>query len=124
MPWGWCDRVGRIASGHRVGRNASGHNSVMKYVIHAERIDPAGARLVVVPTTDGAYDGPIELSDDASERLKRPLSGVVQSLGPAVSDQFMVGDRVMFGRYAGTEVDLDGGTVLVLLESDIIGILR
>lgn len=96
----------------------------MIYQIDAEKIDPAGSRLVVVPTTDGVYDGPIELSDDAEDRMKRPLAGVIQAIGPSVSQQFAVGDRVMFGRYAGTEVELVGGLVLVLQESDIIGVLR
>lgn len=62
----------------------------------------------------------------------KPQEGVVTAVGEGrvlpqsgrvVPLVVRVGDRVLFGRYAGTEIDLDGDKILVLLESDVMVVL-
>jgi chaperonin GroES len=72
--------------------------------------------------------GGIIIPDSAKEK---PLEGVVVAVGPGfVRDngsrrELLVkkGDRVLFGRYDGTEVKIDGQEHLILREQDLLGIL-
>lgn len=73
--------------------------------------------------------GGIIIPDTAKEK---PIQGEVLAVGPGARDDagklialdVKVGDTVLFGKWAGTEVKLDGEEVLVLKESDIIGIIE
>lgn len=73
--------------------------------------------------------GGIIIPDTAKEK---PIQGEVLAVGPGARDDsgrtmpmdVKVGDIVLFGKWAGTEVKLDGEEVLVLKESDIIGIVE
>ncbi len=73
--------------------------------------------------------GGIIIPDTAKEK---PVQGEVIAVGPGARDDagrlvpmdVKVGDAVLFGKWAGTEVKLDGEEVLVLKESDIIGIVE
>jgi chaperonin GroES len=63
------------------------------------------------------------IPDTAKEK---PLKGVVVAAGTGKKDEPMtvkVGDNVLFGQYAGTEIKLDGNTFLIMRESDIYGII-
>ena len=72
--------------------------------------------------------GGIIIPDTAKEK---PVQGEVLAVGPGARDDsgrivpldVRVGDVVLFGKWGGTEVKLDGEDVLVLKESDIIGIV-
>lgn len=72
--------------------------------------------------------GGIIIPDTAKEK---PAKGEVLAVGPGARDdsgrmvpmEVRVGDLVLFGKWGGTEVKLDGEEVLVLKESDIIGII-
>lgn len=72
--------------------------------------------------------GGIIIPDTAKEK---PVQGEVLAVGPGARDEsgrvqpldVRVGDIVLFGKWGGTEVKLDGEEVLVLKESDIIGIV-
>lgn len=72
--------------------------------------------------------GGIIIPDTAKEK---PVQGEVLAVGPGSRDDrgntipmdVKVGDIVLFGKWGGTEVKLDGEDVLVLKESDIIGIV-
>lgn len=63
---------------------------------------------------------------------EKPAEGIVRAIGNGrVSDKgdmtplsVQVGDRVLFGKYAGTEVKLDGEERLILREDDILGIIE
>ena len=63
---------------------------------------------------------------------EKPAEGVVRAIGNGrVSDKgemtplsVQVGDRVLFGKYAGTEVKIDGEERLILREDDILGIIE
>ncbi len=94
------------------------------------RIEPLGDK-VVVKRTDAAEktSGGIVLPEGAQEK---PLQGKVLAVGagklvPNGSRQRMQvaeGDRILFSRYAGTEIDVDGEEVLILAEADILAIVE
>jgi chaperonin GroES len=73
--------------------------------------------------------GGIIIPDTAKEK---PVQGEVLAVGPGARDEsgrvnpldVRVGDIVLFGKWGGTEVKLDGQDVLVLKEADIIGIVE
>ncbi len=56
---------------------------------------------------------------------EKPLSGIVRAISPKVEEKGLVklGDKVVFGKYAGTELTLDGKTYLVMNLDDILGVL-
>ncbi|MBL8586829.1 MAG: co-chaperone GroES [Xanthobacteraceae bacterium] len=72
--------------------------------------------------------GGIIIPDSAKEK---PQQGEVISVGPGGRDEsgklipidVQVGDRVLFGKWSGTEVKLDGVDYLIMKESDIMGVL-
>ncbi|ASS47667.1 MAG: co-chaperone GroES [Candidatus Fluviicola riflensis] len=78
-------------------------------------IEPAPAEQV---TASG-----IIIPDTAKEK---PLRGKVIAAGNGKKDEPMtvkVGDTVMYGQYAGTEIKLDGTTYMIMKESDVYGII-
>ena len=72
--------------------------------------------------------GGIIIPDNAKEK---PSEGVIESIGPGARDEsgkivaldVKAGDRVLFGKWSGTEVKLDGKDLLIMKESDIMGII-
>lgn len=60
----------------------------------------------------------IIIPDNAKEK---PLEGVVQAIGNEVKE-VKVGDKVVFGKYSGTEVKIDGKEYLILKLEDVLGI--
>src|SRR6202030_619665 len=72
--------------------------------------------------------GGIIIPDTAKEK---PSQGEVTAVGPGGRDEagklipidIKVGDRVLFGKWSGTEVKLDGDELLIMKESDIMGII-
>ncbi len=72
--------------------------------------------------------GGIIIPDSAKEK---PQQGEVIAVGPGGRDEsgklippdVQVGDRVLFGKWSGTEVKLDGVEFLIMKESDIMGVL-
>ena len=73
--------------------------------------------------------GGIIIPDTAKEK---PLEGKVIAVGEGkrlddgsrIAMEVKVGDRVLFGKYAGTEIKVDGEDHMILKESDILGILE
>jgi chaperonin GroES len=64
----------------------------------------------------------IIIPDTAKEK---PLRGTVVAAGSGKKDEPMsvkVGDSILYGQYAGTEIKIDGNTFLIMRESDIYGI--
>lgn len=72
--------------------------------------------------------GGVIIPDTAKEK---PMQGEILAVGPGALDNegnriamaVKVGDRVLFGKYAGTEVTMDGEEFLILNEADIMGVL-
>jgi chaperonin GroES len=73
--------------------------------------------------------GGIIIPDTAKEK---PAEGEVIAIGPGGRDEagklipidLKVGDRVLFGKWSGTEVKIDGEDLLIMKESDILGIIE
>ena len=72
--------------------------------------------------------GGIIIPDTAKEK---PQEGEVVSVGPGARDEsgkvvpldVKAGDRVLFGKWSGTEVKIDGQDLLIMKESDILGVI-
>ena len=73
--------------------------------------------------------GGVIIPDTAKEK---PMQGEVLAVGPGARDEdgkriamdVKVGDTVLFGKWSGTEVKLDGEEVVIMKESDIMGIIE
>lgn len=86
---------------------------------------------VVVRRVDGEEktSGGIIIPDTAQEK---PSEGIIVSVGPGVRDDdgkhvaldVNNGDRVLFGKWSGTEVKVDGEDLLIMKESDIMGVVE
>lgn len=94
------------------------------------RIEPLGDKVVVKRTeAEETTAGGIVLPDAAREK---PQQGRVLSVGSGrmLEDgsrsilQINEGDRVLFSSYAGTEIEIDGGKLLIMGESDILAVLE
>ena len=96
----------------------------------AFNLKPLGSRVVVEPIEqeDITASG-IVLPETAKEK---PQRGKVLSVGPGDRDEagkriqmdVAVGDTVLFAKYAGTEIKLDGKKLLILRESDLLAIVE
>jgi|TARA_B100000029_G_scaffold404958_1_gene405107 chaperonin GroES len=73
--------------------------------------------------------GGIIIPDTAKEK---PMEGEVVAVGPGARDDagklveltVKAGDRILFGKWSGTEVRIDGEDLLIMKESDILGIIE
>jgi chaperonin GroES len=84
-------------------------------------LKPLGDRVVIEPIEqDSMTAGGIVLPDTAKEK---PQQGTVLAIGPDVEAELAKGDRVMYAKYAGTEVKTDGKEVIILSEDDILAIV-
>ncbi len=91
----------------------------------ALKLKPLGSRLVVEPIEqEEKTAGGIVLPETAKEK---PQQGNVLAVGPGDRDEngkriamdCSVGDKVLFAKYSGTEIKMDGKKLLILRESDI-----
>lgn len=67
--------------------------------------------------------GGIIIPDSAKEK---PLRGEIVAVGNGTKDEEMVvkpGDTVLYGKYAGTELELDGEKYLIMRQSDVLAVL-
>ena len=87
-------------------------------------IKPLADRVLVLPApAEEKTIGGIIIPDSAKEK---PLKGEVIAIGNGTKDEEMVvkpGDTVLYGKYAGTEIELDGEKYLIMRQSDILAIL-
>ncbi len=87
-------------------------------------IKPLADRVLVKPAAaeEKTVSG-IIIPDTAKEK---PLKGEVVAVGKGTKDEEMVvkeGDKVLYGKYAGTEIEIDGVQYLIMRQSDILGII-
>ena len=87
-------------------------------------IKPLADRVLVVPApAEEKTIGGIIIPDTAKEK---PLKGEVVAVGNGTKDEEMivkVGDTVLYGKYAGTEVEFEGVKYLIMRQSDVLAIL-
>ena len=79
--------------------------------------------LVVPAPAEEKTIGGIIIPDTAKEK---PLKGEVVAVGNGTKDEEMVvkvGDTVLYGKYAGTELELEGNKYLIMRQSDILAIV-
>jgi chaperonin GroES len=93
------------------------------------KLKPLGDRVVVKPAAaEEKTAGGIILPDTVKEK---PVEGTVVAAGPgkvaddgkAIKMEVKVGDKVLYGKYSGTEVTINGEEYLIMRESDIFGII-
>ncbi|MCS7010764.1 MAG: co-chaperone GroES [Anaerolineales bacterium] len=96
----------------------------------ALNLKPLGSRVIVEPIEqEEVTAGGIVLPETAKEK---PQQGKVLAVGPGDRDEhgnyirmeIKVGDRVLFAKYSGTEVKVDGKKLLILRESDVLAIIE
>lgn len=87
-------------------------------------IKPLADRVLIEPTAaEETTLGGIIIPDSAKEK---PLRGTVLAVGQGTKDDPMVlkeGDKVLFGKYAGTEIELEGVKYLMMRQSDVFAVL-
>ena len=87
-------------------------------------IKPLADRVLVVPApAEEKTIGGIIIPDTAKEK---PLKGEVVAVGNGTKDEEMVvkvGDTVLYRKYAGTELELEGNKYLIMRQSDILAVL-
>lgn len=89
------------------------------------KIQPLADRVLVRPVAaEEKTIGGIIIPDSAKEK---PLRGEVIAVGNGTKDEAMVlcaGDQVLYGKYAGTELEFDGEKFLIMRQSDVLAILK
>ena len=93
------------------------------------KIKPLGDRVLVEAIEDSEQvKGGIVIPDSAKEK---PAEGVIVAAGAGLRDDdgdrialdVKTGDKVLFGKWSGTEVTVDGKDLLIMKESDILGVI-
>ena len=94
------------------------------------KLKPLGGRVIVEPIEQEEMTaGGIILPETAKEK---PQEGKILAAGPGERDEdgeripmeVQVGDKVLYAKYSGTEVKLDGKKLLILRESDILAVIE
>ena len=94
------------------------------------QIRPLADRVVIKPLEETEQmRGGLYIPDTAKEK---PQQGEIIAVGPGrLSDQgerlvpdLKAGDKVLYGKYSGTEVNVDGEQLLILRESDVLAVLK
>jgi chaperonin GroES len=92
------------------------------------KVAPLSDRVVVKPLDEAeTMRGGLYIPDTAKEK---PQQGEIVAVGPGrfekdkrVPMDVKVGDKVLYGKYSGTEVTVDGEQLLILRESDVLAVL-
>ena len=88
------------------------------------KIQPLADRVLVKPAAaEEKTVAGIIIPDSAKEK---PLRGEVLAVGDGTKDEQMVlkaGDQVLYGKYAGTELELDGEKFLIMRQSDVLAVV-
>lgn len=88
-------------------------------------IKPLADRVLVKPApAEEKTIGGIIIPDTAQEK---PSRGTIVAVGQGTKDEAMVlkaGDSVLYGKYAGTEVEVDGEKLLIMRQSDVFAVVE
>ncbi|MDE5940868.1 MAG: co-chaperone GroES [Muribaculaceae bacterium] len=89
------------------------------------KLKPLADRVLIkpVPAEETTLSG-IIIPDSAKEK---PLKGTVLATGDGTKDEKMVvkeGDTVLYGKYAGTEIELEGEKYLIMRQSDVLAVFE
>ena len=87
-------------------------------------IKPLADRVLVLPAQAEEKVGGIIIPDTAKEK---PQRGKVVAVGNGTKDEEMIlkeGDTVLYGKYAGTELEVDGEKYLIMRQSDVLAVIE
>lgn len=87
-------------------------------------IKPLGDRVLIKPAPAEEKIGGIIIPDTAKEK---PLKGEVVAAGGGTKDEGMMlkaGDKVLYGKYSGTELEFEGEKYLIMRQADVLAIIR
>ncbi|WP_314955403.1 co-chaperone GroES [Hoylesella loescheii] len=87
-------------------------------------IQPLADRVLVLPAPAEEKVGGIIIPDTAKEK---PLNGTIVAVGEGAKDEKMIlkeGDNVLYGKYAGTELEYEGKKYLMMRQSDVLAIVK
>lgn len=87
-------------------------------------IQPLADRVLVLPAPAEEKVGGIIIPDTAKEK---PLNGTIVAVGEGTKDEKMIlkeGDNVLYGKYAGTELEYEGKKYLIMRQSDVLAIVK
>jgi chaperonin GroES len=89
-----------------------------------KQIQPLADRVLIRPAAaEEKTVGGIIIPDSAKEK---PLKGEVIAVGRGAKDEPMelkAGDQVLYGKYAGTEIEIEGATYLIMRQTDVLATL-
>ena len=97
-------------------------NKILKYTIMT--IKPLADRVLILPAQAEEKVGGIIIPDTAKEK---PQRGKVVAVGNGTKDEEMVlkvGDEVLYGKYAGTELENEGEKYLMMRQSDVLAVVE
>ncbi|MBE6196904.1 MAG: co-chaperone GroES [Rikenellaceae bacterium] len=87
-------------------------------------VKPLADRVLILPNpAEEKTAGGLFIPDTAKEK---PLAGKVVAVGPGTKEVEMevkVGDQVLYGKYAGTELQIEGESYLIMKQNDILAII-
>ncbi len=87
-------------------------------------IKPLADRVLIEPTAaEEVTMAGIIIPDSAKEK---PLKGIVKAVGTGTKDEEMTlkeGDTVLYGKYAGTEIEFEGEKYLIMRQSDVLAVI-
>ena len=87
-------------------------------------VKPLSDRVMILPNpAEEKTAGGLIMPDTAKEK---PLAGKVIAVGPGTSEikmEVKVGDQVLYGKYAGQEINVDGTDYLIMKQQDILAII-
>lgn len=88
------------------------------------KVRPLADRVIILPApAEEKTIGGIIIPDTAKEK---PLKGEIVAVGNGTKDEEMVlkiGDQVLYGKYAGTEIEIEGEKYLIMRQSDVLAVL-
>ena len=88
-------------------------------------IRPLADRVLVMTAKTEEKIGGIIIPDTASK--EKPTQGVIVAVGNGTKDEPMTlkaGDNVLYGKYAGTEIELEGEKYLIMRQSDVLAVVE
>ena len=87
-------------------------------------IKPLADRVLVLPAQAEEKVGGIIIPDTAKEK---PQHGTIVAAGNGTKDEEMIlkeGDEVLFGKYSGTELEVEGTKYLIMRQSDVLAVVQ
>lgn len=88
------------------------------------KVRPLADRVLVLPAPAEEKVGGIIIPDTAKEK---PLNGTIVAVGEGTKDEKMIlkeGDNVLYGKYAGTELEYEGKKYLMMRQNDVLAIVK